>query len=228
MDIAANSFDRLRDFPGSGLFTPPRSAEERSNEISRHKVFAAIFETCETAYCAVGRDRVIQFANPAFRALVRTHPALANVSCVAVTASPESLTLRRVIADVIDSDAAMTVRMPSSERPCGLTIRVEPLTSMGKDADIVLLSIAPLQNPAPSRTQLRHILQAKWALSPREADCAILLSQGKSAKIIADERGVSLPTIRTQLQAIREKLGTQSSLEAAAIIAQIGKPRPIG
>jgi DNA-binding NarL/FixJ family response regulator len=53
-------------------------------------------------------------------------------------------------------------------------------------------------------------------LSPREEAVLNLLSKGHTYKLIADEFGVSIDTIRTHLRRIYEKLHVQSRTEAVA------------
>jgi DNA-binding CsgD family transcriptional regulator len=53
------------------------------------------------------------------------------------------------------------------------------------------------------------------ALTEREAEILALLAGGKTAKPIASELSVSLPTVRTHIRHILRKLGVHSCLEAA-------------
>jgi DNA-binding CsgD family transcriptional regulator len=182
-----------------------------------------IFEVCDIALCVIRLDRTIQFANPAFRKLGRNCPSLTNASPVAVSAQPESLVLKQAIQNTFEDAAPRSVTMPFGEEVGGTRVLISALPS----SELVLLTIIPLQNSRLEGVRLSEVLRTKWSLSRREAECAILLSQGKPAKRIAEERGVSLPTIRTQLQAIREKLGVESSLEAAAMISGAAHPQTV-
>jgi DNA-binding NarL/FixJ family response regulator len=53
-------------------------------------------------------------------------------------------------------------------------------------------------------------------LSPREEAVLKLLAKGFTYKLIADELGISIDTIRTYLRRIYEKLHVQSRTEAVA------------
>ena len=53
-------------------------------------------------------------------------------------------------------------------------------------------------------------------LSPREEAVLDLLAKGYTYKLIADELGISIDTIRTYLRRIYEKLHVQSRTEAVA------------
>jgi len=196
---------------------PARPSSRRRDE----RLMSDILETCEAALCAVDQDRTIQFSNPAFQKLSRQCPSLANASRVAGLNKPESLALKQAILKTLDHQSPRTVYMPLTDGHNGMSVLIAPLPN----APLALLTVIPLQSGKIDKSQLQQFLRTKWSLSRREAECAILLSQGKPAKRIAEERGVSLPTIRTQLQAIREKLGVESSLEAAAMISRIVQPQ---
>ena len=53
------------------------------------------------------------------------------------------------------------------------------------------------------------------ALTERESQILALLAGGKTAKPIATQLSVSLPTVRTHIRHILRKLGVHSCLEAA-------------
>jgi DNA-binding CsgD family transcriptional regulator len=55
------------------------------------------------------------------------------------------------------------------------------------------------------------------ALTPREREILRLLAAGKTAKPIAAELSLSVPTVRTHIQHILRKLGVHSCLEAAVV-----------
>ena len=80
--------------------------------------------------------------------------------------------------------------------------------------DLLILDAQVLEN------RLRQLFQ----LTVMEAKCAVLLTHGSNAQEIADIRGVSLPTIRTQLKAIREKMNVKTSLAIAAKVSKLSIP----
>ncbi|MEP3891406.1 MAG: LuxR C-terminal-related transcriptional regulator [Hellea sp.] len=71
---------------------------------------------------------------------------------------------------------------------------------------------------------LENRLRELFGLTEMEAKCAALLTHGSSAKDIADIRGVSVPTIRSQLKAIREKMNVKTSLAIAAKVSKLSLP----
>lgn len=60
------------------------------------------------------------------------------------------------------------------------------------------------------------------ALTPREREILHLLAAGKTAKPIAAELCLSVPTVRTHIQHILRKLGVHSCLEAAVVLLRSG------
>lgn len=60
------------------------------------------------------------------------------------------------------------------------------------------------------------------ALTPRELDIVRLVGLGLGNKEIAHRLGVSVPTVRTHLNRVYEKLGTASRVELALLAAQTG------
>jgi len=74
------------------------------------------------------------------------------------------------------------------------------------------------------KAKLEQRLRTLFDLSAMEARCATLLAQGSTAKEIANIRGVSVPTIRTQLKAIREKMDVNTSIAIAAKVSKLAMP----
>jgi NarL family two-component system response regulator LiaR len=59
-------------------------------------------------------------------------------------------------------------------------------------------------------------------LTPREQEVLKLIAQGKTNQEIAEELSISLPTVRTHISNIFNKLGLSSRAEAAAYAALHG------
>jgi len=58
--------------------------------------------------------------------------------------------------------------------------------------------------------ELRHLRQALTQLTPREREVACAASSGGANEQIADRLCIALPTLRTHLMRINQKLGTTS------------------
>jgi DNA-binding CsgD family transcriptional regulator len=59
-------------------------------------------------------------------------------------------------------------------------------------------------------------------LTPRELEILKLLAAGKTAKPIATQLSLSVPTVRTHIQHVLRKLGVHSCLEAAVVFLRSG------
>lgn len=61
-------------------------------------------------------------------------------------------------------------------------------------------------------------LEASYGLTPAEARVAAAIAEGKIPKVIAMEFGVTLHTVRSQLQAIYSKVGARNSNELIVLL----------
>jgi DNA-binding CsgD family transcriptional regulator len=71
-----------------------------------------------------------------------------------------------------------------------------------------------------------EVLSQLYGLSPSEARVLMELTSGRSVNQIAAANRVSRNTVRTQLQRILEKTGTNRQAEAVALVARLGFVRP--
>ncbi|MBI4493090.1 MAG: PAS domain S-box protein [Chloroflexi bacterium] len=65
-------------------------------------------------------------------------------------------------------------------------------------------------------------------LSRREAEVLSLLCAGTSARAIADQLIISLPTARKHIQSVLSKLGVHSCLEAVTYVSNAARDRTLG
>ena len=65
-------------------------------------------------------------------------------------------------------------------------------------------------------------------LTPREFEVLQLLACGDLYKEIADELGISIPTVNTHVRSIYEKLHVRSRAQAVAKYAHIEPPSTLG
>ena len=78
---------------------------------------------------------------------------------------------------------------------------------------VLARAVARMRNPAR---------RTGWDISPREQEVLKMLAQGVATPEIAETLFVSIHTVRTHVQAILEKLGAHSKLEAVTIAAREG------
>lgn len=97
----------------------------------------------------------------------------------------------------------------------GHTVVVRPATSVFG----VLLHILGAQRVDPA------ILRALFQLSPEEARLVVALTAGQTPKDIAQRRGVSIATVRTQLRSVFVKTGTERQAELVALASRVAGTR---
>ena len=150
-----------------------------------------------------------------------------------VTRTAEAAALARHIAEAARTAAcrkgegggALLVSRPSGRRPFALL--VAPLSpdltlAAAHQAPAVLILITDL-NSGPAVLGKRLI--ELFGLTPAEACLAVALSAGKRLQDVAEERGVRLPTLRTQLRAILEKTGSGRQADLVRLIVSLPADR---
>jgi DNA-binding CsgD family transcriptional regulator len=80
----------------------------------------------------------------------------------------------------------------------------------------LILVIDPEQERAPAQS----MLQAVFRLTPAEARLAIGIARGRDLEAIANELGITVATIRTQLKAVFAKTNTSRQSELAVLLAR--------
>jgi DNA-binding CsgD family transcriptional regulator len=110
---------------------------------------------------------------------------------------PARTTSAPVILDVI--------RLPSRTLELGIDVRV---------------LIVP-QGGAAGESRRRLLLQTIYKLTAAETDVAMQLAQGRTAEVIAEDRGVAIATVRAQIKSILAKLGMSRQVELVARLGQL-------
>lgn len=101
------------------------------------------------------------------------------------------------------------------------------------DGAVMMLRVLPLRAPRPSAVLLIHApgaarppmeqtLREAWGLSRAEASLALAVYRGAALVEAAARRGVSLPTVKTQMRAILGKMGAERGQDMIRLIASIG------
>ncbi len=102
-----------------------------------------------------------------------------------------------------------------------MVLHLMPITRSAHDIfgqSFALLMMTPVTSDrAPSIDLLRSLFD----LTPSEARVARGVATGKTAEEIAQDGGVSITTVRTQLRKVLEKTGCARQAEVAALLAQV-------
>ena len=160
----------------------------------------------------LSRDRVVLYSNNAADALLaERRPLQVRRGRLEASTATVSQQLGRAI------DAACADRFRSVlllRRPSGLPLLIA-INCLEDGAEAVLLV---------GRDSAIHIrptaeaLRSCFGLTPSEAEVAAAIAAGESSRQIAERRGVTANTIRTQLKTISAKLGCTRQSQISAIV----------
>ena len=132
--------------------------------------------------------------------------------------------------DLIDDEALQTAIRAANAREGG---QANALFVHRREGLPYILSLAPVRvgdarqilaivtDPAQQDASLNSRIRALYGLTRAEAEVAEALSLGKPLEQLADERGVALNTIRTQMKNIYAKLDCSRQSELVARIRQL-------
>lgn len=87
------------------------------------------------------------------------------------------------------------------------------------------LALVTLGLPAPGRTVDAEFLQQLFGLSHAEARVVVGLSSGASLRELADQIGISINTVRTQLQSVLAKTNTHRQTELVQLLNALPRIR---
>ena len=122
------------------------------------------------------------------------------------------------------ADRLVSLRNRSGE--ADYVVEILPLASGG-----FLRGLSPaaliLARPAKSVQTPQNLARGAWSLTEAEADITVRLAAGADLDGIAEARGVSRTTVRSQLQSIYSKAGVRRQAElVSALLALGGRPWP--
>ena len=114
------------------------------------------------------------------------------------------------------SPAASTVMLERGDWP-PLLIGISPLRGAPGGRQALLLAYAETNSVASRARALREL----FGLSLSEAEIALRIAAGRTAAEIAQERHVSIGTIRAQLKSAFVKLGCSRQTDLAIVVSSI-------
>lgn len=113
---------------------------------------------------------------------------------------------------------------PSGERPYLVAIRQLPSRDRLHISGHHLAAIVFIRDPSAFARLNTELLRQSYQLSPAELDIAIALDNGLSLREVAEQRGVSITTVRSQTYALMAKLGVCRQTELVRLLAQYHRP----
>ena len=188
--------------------------------ITQDKTFEHLLTALPLPICLLDKKRMYLFQNKAFEYLrgKTTRFIIGNICKLSNAAAN---------GDLRDGIDRISAGSPHETLYCSTIGAEEPLwvtLTPGVNIGDVMVTVLRPDLLTLDESVLENRLRQLFELTAMEAKCAVLLTQGSSAQEIAAKRGVSLPTIRTQLKAIREKMGVKTSLAIAAKVSKLSLP----
>lgn len=171
----------------------------------------------------------IQFENPAAHKVFQDADGASSVGRIlrfsdraADAKLAEALAgLNLLEGDRIDMNIrSFAVKRPSGRRAYAVSVRALPSADAFAEAMFGAAAIVFIRDPETFALLDTGLLIASYALTPAEADLAELLDTGASPTDIADRRGVSITTVRTQLYALMAKLDVKRQTDLARLLRQ--------
>ena len=138
---------------------------------------------------------------------------------------------QRALSDAIET-AALTTSL-SDRVPRSVIVRGTQANAAPLILDVIRLPARSLtltfeanvlivpQGGASGESRRRVLLQTFYKLTAAETDVAMQLSQGRTAEVIAADRGVAIATVRAQIKSILAKLGMTRQVELVARLGQL-------
>lgn len=219
------------------LITPNlRHAFELSRTLGGLRLEKAIaeqsFVSRETAVAVLNANGLIVYSNPLAQTMLEsgTLVRLAPNGTFCFTERKFRNTLNQALSSLVIRDANVFASFPTHDEfadnsyVCSLT-RFDPSSldsaplgaNFGFSQPCLLLTLAKI-NRAPD---IANILTSTFGLTPAEANVACLLTNGQTLQEIANQREVSLHTVRNQLKSAMSKTEKRRQVDLSKLIEQL-------
>lgn len=139
----------------------------------------------------------------------------AGTRVVVLTAEEDPAALGACLEQGAVGVVGKTVPLDELVEVVGRALAGGPVMTPARRAELLAASRA-------RRTSHQERMSPFSTLSPREAEVLAALVEGRSAKEVAAADYVSVPTVRSQIRAIFQKLGVNSQLQAVALARESG------
>lgn len=220
-------FDLLDRIEGS-LRLAAQVADAMGDSFEQETRVTDALEVAGSPALIIEPDGLIRSANTRARAILEGDDGLGCRAGRLTAGNPAcSVQLKAVMAGAARAltslrkaggGGTVAVRRPFGRAP--YTVTVAPLALkhhfLGYARPLLL---AILNDPIAQKRTTRRVLQAAFFLTDAEAAVADLFAQGVSLKGIADQRGVSTETVRSQLKSIMSKTSTRRQVELMRVLS---------
>jgi DNA-binding CsgD family transcriptional regulator len=198
-------------------------AEVQSVDLS----FRAALDQIGTPIFILDGDRRPLFLNRAADATVAMKDGLAvreGKLLLASSTADNELTRLLVNATVTTGrSSGGSLRIPRSANRTPYAAEIVPLSPRSSGYAEWQRPVALLRLVDPDRrtTPVGRRLVELFKLTPAEARIAVALVEGKTAAEIADDRKISMPTVRSQIAAVLSKCGVRRQVELVNFLARL-------
>lgn len=191
---------------------------------ARARMAENMFDHLADGVIAVGADCRIFFSNRAATAMLRGGDGLCPRpgQRLGAEAAEDQAALRARVAAASAGAGSAALQLRRSSGAPQLRVLVSPLSN-GDPAMQGARALLLVHDPASQPRGLPAMLAQMFGLSRAEAEVALAVAQGKTIRQIAEERGVLISTVQTQLKRALEKTGTRKQSALATLVA--GLPR---
>lgn len=119
---------------------------------------------------------------------------------------------------------SFAARRPSGGRPYAVSVRELPVADAFAEALLGAAAVVFIRDPETYALLDKDLLVESYGLTAAEAELATMIDTGASLVDIADRRGVSITTVRTQLYSLMAKLDANRQTDLVRLLRQYRKP----
>lgn len=183
-------------------------------------VCTAILDHLGLPVLLVDSDASVRYANAAAKALIDGDGLIKAVNDILSTHhANDGQRLKSAIADTCANGAGRVVILGSEGTGQPLVVLVLPFheeSQTGRGRALVLVRSGKGMSEI-----LTNSLRQLFRLSPAEASITVALGTGMDLNELAQQRGVKLNTLRSQVASIMAKTGTRRQAQLVALVARI-------
>lgn len=194
--------------------------------LARQDTAALALERVSIAVAVLAKDRKILLANPAAEKVFETCGlALVRDGRLCASTPQESSALEKALqaccAYRFENTFTLSVRLGGPPGH-GVVARLAPPPT-GTPLESRAGAVAFLSCEGATAMDIRALMRVLYALSPAEAELVKGLADGLSPESFAEQKGVGLATVRTQLRAAFSKTGTRRQSELMRLVYSIAR-----
>lgn len=184
------------------------------------RVCTAILDHLGLPVLLVDSDASVRYANAAAKALIDGDGLIKAVNDILSTHhANDGQRLKSAIADTCANGAGRVVILGSEGTGQPLVVLVLPFHEEGQTERGRALVL--VRSGKGMSEILTNSLRQLFRLSPAEASITVALGTGMDLNELAQQRGVKLNTLRSQVASIMAKTGTRRQAQLVALVARI-------